>query len=87
MDKSEIDQLKSVNRDLAFFLKEQLEYVLILNRSVQALQKLVEEDSALSTRYKVCLQSVKSSGLGLPNPQRLNQIGAMLQKVARDGTL
>lgn len=68
-----VEELKAVNRELATFLKDQFEYLLMLNISVLALQKLVEGDSALAERYKACLQDVKASGPRQPNPQRIDQ--------------
>ena len=87
MDEPKLSQLLHVNRELATFLKDQLEYVLILNLSVLAIQKLVEGDSALAERYKACLQSVKDAGPQTPNPQRVAHYLGMLDKIQLTGTL
>lgn len=87
MDKSEFDQLKAVNRELAFFLKGQLEYMLTLNVSVLAIQKTIEGDSVLSARYKACLRDVKDAVPQTPNPQQVDHFRAMLDKIQLTGTL
>jgi hypothetical protein len=87
MDDPQIEKLKAVNRELATFLKDQLEYLLTLNLSVLAIQKVLEGDSVLSARYKACLQSVKGAGPQTPNPQRVNHYLGVLDKIQLTGTL
>jgi hypothetical protein len=87
MGDTAIDQLKAVNRELATFLKDQLEAFLTVRQSVIAMEKFLGDNPSLAEGYKACLQRVVADGSGLPNSQWTNRALGQLARIALNGTL
>jgi hypothetical protein len=88
MDDSKISELKHVHRELAQYLVEQSETILILRRVVGVIQQTLENDSApqgghsaLSKAYREYLQAQTSSGSPRPNPLGAAALESLVKKL------
>lgn len=83
---SELEPLLAVNRQLARFLREQMEIAIELRQSVVAMERLIEVDTRRKSKYAAMLDKVKGEGDGMKDPHWINRTRGMLSQLERTGT-